>query len=144
MAGANPSDSALFQRMRQQADEAEAETKAQAEREQADADWEALRDPQGRLYYFNAVTRQTAWELPSEVSKAAGLKGKLPPALAPLEKAALATVAAQPAAAASSGGGGGGGGGLGRGSNQARARAIEWRLGLGLGYRVEVRVWVRL
>jgi hypothetical protein len=111
MAGANPSDSALFQRMRQQADEAEAETKAQAEREQADADWEALRDPQGRLYYFNAVTRQTAWELPSEVSKAAGLKGKLPPALAPLEKAALATVAAQPAAAASSGGGGGGGGG---------------------------------
>ena len=50
MSGANPQDSALFQRMRQQADAAEAEERARAAQAQADADWEALRDPQGRLW----------------------------------------------------------------------------------------------
>eukprot|EP01044_Picomonas_judraskeda_P009895 COSAG03_NODE_1238_length_4492_cov_78.167084_4_plen_331_part_00 len=69
MAAANPRDSALFQRMRQQADAAEAEerakTEAAAAAAAADANWEALRDPQGRLYYYNKATNETSWQLPT-------------------------------------------------------------------------------
>lgn len=75
MAAANPKDSALFQRMRQQADAAEAEERAQAEEAEADANWEALRDQQGRLYYYNAATGETSWQLPSRSRSAAAEQG---------------------------------------------------------------------
>ena len=64
-----PSDSPLFQRMKAQQEEREAEAEAEAAAEKADEDWEAARDPSGRLYYYNASTQQTAWELPSAGGK---------------------------------------------------------------------------
>ena len=86
-------DSALFQKMRRQAEEAEAEEKARAAQEAAqtaaDEDWEALRDPQGRLYYYNSKTRATAWELPGSAAAAAAppeqkTKLRTPPKLSSL------------------------------------------------------------
>ena len=64
-----PSDSPLFQRMKAQQEEREAEAEAEAAAEKADEDWEAARDASGRLYYYNASTQQTAWELPSAGGK---------------------------------------------------------------------------
>ena len=64
-----PSDSPLFQRMKAQQEQREAEAEAEAAQEKADEDWEAARDASGRLYYYNASTQQTAWELPSAGGK---------------------------------------------------------------------------
>lgn len=85
-------DSALFQKMRRQAEEAEAEEKARVAQEkaqeEADQDWEALRDPQGRLYYYNSKSRETAWELPTDTGAAAAEQKSLspPPELAQVRK----------------------------------------------------------
>ena len=89
-----PSDSPLFQRMKAQQEEREAEAEAEAAAEKADEDWEAARDPSGRLYYYNASTQQTAWELPSAGGK---------PVAAPKPNAAAAGAAAGAAQSEDSG-----------------------------------------